>query len=325
MQRSITRELRPLAVRSAVLMLTAAVASMSQAAELVVPAGATHIVGPEAAELKLERLVLEDDATIRFAPGVSRWRVDAARVAIGARVIVDGRGAPGGAGTAGAAAPATPAPACRDGAAGEPGAAGTGGGAGVALVMRLGIERLGSVQVLTDGGAGGAGGDGGAGQPGGPRSGPCPTPAGGAGGMGGAGGAGGNAGSVEIAYYGTGGADGFALRRGITVSAEPGSAGRSGAGGEGGAAEAGSFSRTTSPIGTRTWLADGEPGADGAAGSAGLAGKSAQTLVQEMLAVPGGAAVSAVRPAVQQDTAEVAALRAQLQALERRLQQLEAR
>ncbi len=290
------------------------------AADLTIPAGSTYTVTPAQAELRLDRLEIGDKATVRFADGVTRWRVEAARAAIGSGVAVDGRGVAGQAGAA-AADRSGRAASCAAGASGAAGSAGTTGGSGVAIAMKLGIERLGGLQVLADGGSGGAGGAGGEGQRGGETTGNCKPAAGGAGGLGGAGGEGGNGGAVTIAYYGVGGVDTFALADQIKVSSAAGRGGDSGKGGSGAKGGEGGYALTSTPMG-RSYSDGGKSGAQGEAGAAGRSGAAGQVSVQEIAV---GAAPAATRPIAAPVAVPAAAMAADPQALLQRIEALEAR
>lgn len=297
--------------------------ALCAAADLTIAAGSTYTVTPEQAELRLDRLEIGDGATVRFADGVTRWRVEAARAAIGSGVVIDGRGRAGGPGGAGSDRGGR-ADRCAAGASGGAGGNGSAGSDGVAVALRLGIERLGGLQVLADGGNGGAGGRGGAGQPAG-ETGNCTPPDGGAGGSGGAGGGGGNGGAISIAYHGVGGVDLFALGDRIKASSAAGKGGDGGAGGKGGKGAEGGYELTGSPMGRR-YKEGGATGRTGAAGSSGGSGGSGQLSVQEIAVGPAPVAtvIPAAAPALSKPV-DTQQLLQRIEALETRVRALEAR
>lgn len=240
------------------------------AADLTVAAGQTYTVGPAQSDLRLEHLTLGDNARITFAPGVSSWRVYAKQASIGQNVVIDGRGADGVAGSAGAARSGQ-AKACEDGRAGANGGTGAGGGNGVDMTLWWGVEKLGSLNILSGGGNGGAGGAGSRGQDAGAVN-RCEGPAGGAGGNGGVGGNGGRGGAVGLTYFA-----GAAIGDKIRISNAGGQPGTGGTGGLGGAASEGKFQRTTAG---EHWFKGGRPGVAGSSAGSGVAGQEGVVQLQ---------------------------------------------
>lgn len=300
------------------------------AQELRVAPGDTLMITPAQQTLQLDSLVLGDGAQIKFAPDVSRWQVTAARVLVGEGVVIDGRGVAGAAGLSGADAPGR-AKDCENGIVGAKGGAGAAGARGVDLSLSWGIAQLGSLQIVSDGGAGGPGGSGGRGQLGGDIN-KCRGGDGGAGGEGAAGGNGGSAGELSLVYWPVGDkVDMTAIARRVSVSAAGGVPGRGGVGGAGGAAVEGRYMKG-SFAGNKKWLAGGEPGSMGGAGAEGKPGREQTPRLQQDFAKAGrraeNSAVSAGLPAPANKATvalsqRVQQLEAQLEALESRLRKLE--
>lgn len=324
---------------AAVLLLTQGV--LCAAVELTIPAGQTYTILPEQSDLRLERLTIGDNASIRFAEGVSRWRVEAKHVDVGSNVVIDGRAGNGGRGADGLP-PKGQARDCYPGEQGAAGAPGAVGGSGVALVLWWGIDSLGSAKLLTDGGIGGAGGAGGPGQNGGKVN-RCAGPQGGSGGIGGNGGAGGKGGDVSLSYYDASGKNQLSLGERLSISASGGQPGVGGAGAEGGVGAEGKFQRTAT---SEAWFAAGKPGAAGEAGRAGTPGATGTVAIQAVAAtsrpvwaLEAGSLAPADRGTVQSLQRQVEALQsskssgsapavdagAQIQALQEQLKKLEQR
>lgn len=287
------------------------------AQELRVAAGATLLITPAQQVLKLDTLELGDGAQVQFAPGVTRWQVTSTEVFVGNKVIIDGRGANGPAGKPGADASGV-AEECEDGAAGSAGANGLPGSRGVDISLSWGIASLGSLQIISDGGAGGAGGTGGAGQRGGDIN-KCRGGQGGAGGPGGAGGKGGDAGQIALVYWPVGNkVDMTAIARRVSASAAGGAPGAGGVGGEGGAAVEGRYMRGNFG-GNKKWLGGGEPGAVGNTGEVGQPGRAESPRLQQDFAKAGRGSANGAAPASLPAAGNKATV-----ALSQRVQQLEA-
>lgn len=248
----------------------------AQAAELHLAAGEERVL--DTPSVQLQRLVLEDGATLRLAPGLERFELKAGQAVIGhnVRILASGRDAePGQAGTAGGAAKA-----CADGAAGQPGQDGTAGGAGTDLKISLGLLEFGSLLLDTRGGAGAAGASGGAGGPGGEAS-NCAGGAGGAGGRGGRGGDGGRGGAVELTYWSLSEAGYIPVSNhgpGVQILTAGGAGADGGAGGAGGAGGDGEF--ITRGSGIKVYRNGGKPGVAGQPGMPGADGESGLFLVR---------------------------------------------
>src|SRR5690606_16129069 len=118
----------------------------AHAADLTIPAGQAYTITPELSDLRLEKLSIGDGAQVRFAPGVSRWRVEARHVSDGENVVIDGRGSDGAAGADGAGF-ADRAKDCEAGANGRNGGMGGTGGAGTSLVLWGGIDNWGIAEI----------------------------------------------------------------------------------------------------------------------------------------------------------------------------------
>lgn len=251
-------------------------AGAAQAAELHVAAGEERLVHEPA--LQLERLVLEDGATLRLAPGLQRFELHAEQAWIGRDVRVLARGSD---------APAVPAgrdagvvKACADGVAGQPGQPGTVGAAGTDVRISLGLRSFGSLLLDTRGGAGAAGGAGGTGGAGG-KADNCAGGRGGAGGAGGQGGAGGRGGEVELRYWSLSDAGYIPVSNhgpGVQILTAGGVGAAGGAGGVAGAGGAGEFSVRGNGI--KVYRNGGAPGVAGRSGVAGSDGATGHFLVQ---------------------------------------------
>jgi hypothetical protein len=284
--------------------------AMTHAADLTIPAGQTYTITPEQSDLRLEKLTIGSGARVRFAPGVSRWRVVAKHVSVGDNVVIDGRGGDGAAGVD-AAAFAERAKDCDPGAQGRAGGAGGAGARGTALELWWGIDTLGSAKLLTDGGAGGIGGAGGAGQDGGKVN-RCAGPAAGNGGTGGTGGAGGNAGEVSLSYYDAGGKS-LAIGDRLSVSAAGGTGGAAGSGGAGGAGADGRFQRTAT---SEAWFPAGKPGSRGGAGQPGTAGSNGEVAIKAVATGSRPSWANEIGSTASADRGTVQALQQQVQALQ---------
>ncbi len=285
-------------------------AASAYAADLTIPAGQTYTITPEQSDLRLEKLSIGDGAKVLFAPGVSRWRVEAKHVNVGDNVVIDGRGAAAVAGVD--AAPfAGRAKDCEVGAQGRAGGAGGAGSRGVALELWWGVESLGRAKLLTDGGAGGSGGAGGVGQDGGKVN-RCAGPAAGGGGDGGAGGAGGAGGELVLSYFDASG-KGLALGDRLGVSASGGAGGAAGNGGAGGVAAEGRFQRTAT---SEAWFSAGEPGKRGSAGTAGALGGSGAVAVKQVAVAARPSWANEIGSAAPADRGTVQTLQQQVRALQ---------
>jgi hypothetical protein len=231
------------------------------------PAGSGNeyvVTRENAANLRIERLVLPDNFTLRVAPDVRAIVWDVGTLEFGANATIDlsapqdvpAKAADGG-------TPSGRAVACTAGGPGHDGAPGQAGSIGVSLTFR-GVTRIvnsGSLWIRTDGGPGGAGGDGGAGQQGGaPRkeliSSHCGAAAGGQGGSGGNGGLGGATADVVI----------------VTAKGQPLDLPRDCQATCGRSQRPGAASGDTGVI--ATWGGPGCGGAGGRAGPGGLGGES---------------------------------------------------
>lgn len=286
---------------------------LCNAADLSIPAHQVYTVTPAQSDLRLDRLSIGDGAQIHFAPGVSRWRVAAAHVSIGDRVLIDGRGSAGAAGANGGSA-SGPAKDCNNGSPGVAGGDGAPGSNGVGLVFWWGVDALGDLKILTDGGAGGSGGNGGRGQDAGGAN-LCAGPDGGRGGRGGNGGAGGRGGDVALGYFNAGAKGAPSLRDRLAISAAAGRPGAAGSGGAGGAGSDGRFQRT--PAGDR-YFKGGQPGALGAAGSAGTTGSAGAVDIQLVTAGSRPDWAADAGSAAPADRGTVVSLQRQVEALQAR-------
>lgn len=257
----------------------ASLAALSvQAAELHVGAGKEHLIGEPV--LHLQRLVLEDGATLRMAPGLGRLQLQAEQAWIGKGVRILARGEDAAAGAPGTAAMAVTG--CVDGRDGGAGGAGMSGGQGVDLQLLLGLQSFGSLLLDSRGGAGGSGGDGGAGSDGSSDD-RCAGGHGGAGGAGGDGGTGGRGGEVVLRYWSLS-AEGFIpisnYGPGVQVLNGGGAgaaAGQGGAPGEGGRGEL-----VKRPTGIKVFRNPGSSGKPGQPGRFGAPGEDGRFLIEPL-------------------------------------------
>lgn len=290
--------------------LTLAMAPLAGlAADLTIPAGKTYVVGIDQQELVLENLRIGDGAKITFSSAVVSWRVQARHAYIGSGVVVDGNGR---AGTVGEPADATSR--CADGSAGGNGGDGSDG---VEIRLQLGIESLGDIQVMSDGGNGGVGAAGGDGAD---ANDDCDRTSGGEGGNGGDGGEGGRGGDVTILYQVLAKPPvGDDLRTRITIRNEGGAGGDGGDAGSGGAGSGGHYVTKKVLAGSnRRWVEDGEGGLAGNPGVSGSAGNPGRVLVDQLI-------LSSAQPAEVKSTATtIMELQRQIERLRVRVEKLEA-
>ena len=292
-------------------MALALVPLTSMATDLSIPAGQAYLVGVDQQELILESLRIGDGAHISFAPGVSSWRVHARHAVVGNDVVIDGRGAAGEAGAAGVTAPS-----CDEFVDGQPGDIGQAGGDGVEIRLQLGLERVGSMAILSAGGDGGLGGAGGDGAD---LDTNCDADVAGEGGNGGDGGEGGRGGDVTFLYQSlakTESGDSMVSR--ISINSDGGAGGEGGDAGSGGAGGSGHYTTKKSLTGTgRKWVAGASGGLAGSPGSVGSAGKPGRILLDQLI-------ISTVKAASSNSNSSLKALQLEIQRLRARVEKLEA-
>lgn len=244
------------------------IANPGQAEELTIAAGQTYQAQKN---LKLERLVMEDGATLIAPQGIKQWQVEARQAWLIGNSYIKANGS---AGTNGPHAAAgnldnQTAP-CETGQSGHPGNHGADGSDGIRLQLKLGIAHFDHLHINARGGEGGRGGSGSDGAPGGKARG-CNGGDGGRGGDGGNGGLGGRGGDVTLHYWISGQQVSVPITNygeGLIVSTAGGQGGTAGAAGEGGKGGKGRFEkRTTNITVTR------ESGKHGRAGQAGKSGQ----------------------------------------------------
>jgi hypothetical protein len=278
------------------------------AADLTIPAGKTYVVGIDQQELVLENLHIGDGAKITFAPAVGDWRVQARHAFIGKGVVIDGNGVGGEAGTTSSAGAK-----CSDGIAGGDGGD---GGDGVAIRLQLGLESLGDLYVLANGGAGGSGGAGGDGAD---VNEDCDGVPAGEGGNGGDGGQGGRGGDVTILYQvlsKVSRGDDIAAR--IKIDNQGAAGGDGGDAGSGGVGTGGYYINRKTLAGGRKWVEGGDGGLAGSPGSAGSAGNPGRILVDQLI-LSSAQAVDVKSPAT-----TLLELQRQIERLRARVDKLEA-
>ena len=241
---------------------------------LIVKSGEKITITAEQQSLTLDRFVMEDDAQISFAPGITHWQVFAKEAAFGNNTVIDGHGYSGHDGTNGKTNEVSSG--CNGvNLATLAAANGESGQSGVNIEMRLGIVQFKSLKIDVSGGKGGQGGKGASitGKTG------CK---GLTGGNGGNAGNGGNGGNVLIAYW-SADKDGYIpisnYGTGIQIMIEAGKSGIAGAGGEGASGgqshdkQHGSKSQSFGRI-------EAEPGNPGMPGAQGHTGKEGAFLVR---------------------------------------------
>lgn len=247
--------------------------------ELHVKAGENTVLGDDQEQLIVDRLILEDGATVTVPPSIKQFQLIAKYAEIGDDVRIVAMGEPGKAGANGSNTSGQ-AQDCKQGKAGGDGADGTPGSDGTSVALRVAAMTFGSLLVDTRGGAGGVGGAGGAGQASGEFN-KCTAPSGGAGGKGGNGGAGGNGGMVRVAYDILPGSTlPPNLNKRIQSLTDGGKGGIGGEGGIGGAGSEGKYINMRTLAGSKKWQGGGEPGKTGASGLAGANGARANAMIQ---------------------------------------------
>ncbi len=284
----------------------------SMATDLTIPAGQAYLVGLDQQELILDTLRIGDDAHISFAPGVGGWRVHARQAYIGKNVVVDGRAQSGANGAAGISAPV-----CDEFVDGQAGESGEAGGDGVEIRFQLGLESLGSLQLLS---AGGDGGQGGAGGDGADMNSKCGADVAGEGGNGGDGGEGGRGGDITFLYQNlskTESGDSMVSR--ISINADGGAGGEGGDAGSGGAGSGGAYVTQKTLVGNRKWVAGAQGGLAGSPGVTASAGKPGRILVDQLILAAPKATHSP------SGDAKIKDLQLQLERLRKRVEALEAR
>lgn len=282
---------------------------LATATELKVGPGQSYLVEKNNSQMVLDHLEIADAARIRFAPGVMIWRVQAKTAVIGDNVVIDGRGEAGESGMSGVSASD-----CKNQLNGQGGAHGAPGTDGVSMRLQLGIQSLGSLKVIADGGRGGDGGTGGDGAD---NSDDCAGDRGGDGGDGGDGGAGGSGGEVTILYRLLGSdLEPLDVSQRIKVSASPGKGGTGGRGGSNGKGSGGRYVDKKTLAGTRQWISGGEAGLSGSIGLSGGAGANGAVTVESLMMEANSA------PTQEEDQATGSLLQ-RLEDLERRVQTLE--
>jgi|CXWL01.1.fsa_nt_gi hypothetical protein len=208
---------------------------------LLVPANQTRTINAAFRPLVLDAIVMEDNSQI-VVSGIPGWRVQVARLKVGANCTIDLRGEGGNSKDADQRPPdhGGTADYCHEGSESPQGASGAPGDAGRFIFMIAGVESIGSLTFLTSGGNGGAGGPGGKGEKGGQARCLCSAGGGAQGGRGGSGGAGGDSSTVVFYWFPlptgaspAGDNPGLQLQGGPGIGAKPSQGGPGGDGGDG--------------------------------------------------------------------------------------------
>jgi len=308
--------------------------SSSSIDELILKPGETYQIQRSQSELNLQKLYLGDNSVITFADDVDHWFVEASEVIIGKNVFIMANGLHGESGddaeginVAGGN--------CQAGRSGEAGIAGKPGDGGVPIQMRLGLSKLGTLNIDTSGGNGGYGGRGGKGQDAGQES-RCEKAAGGNGGQGGDGGNGGKGASVRVSIWDANKSTKIAHEslQNIIVVAKGGEIGIAGEGGSPGIGSQGRFVNRRSLAGNRRWSPGGKDGEPGLIGKLAGEGSAGRVEIDEIFI---GSASAAKFPAKQKNPAnraassgprnengsEIEAMKKQIEALQKRLDEME--
>jgi hypothetical protein len=258
--------------------LLLAITPLVLAEDLIIGKGEEYLVTTDKMNQAVDKLVIGDNATVKFADGVDHWELLAKDATIGYGVVIDGSGRPGTQGEMGESYDKQ-AKSCRAGKSGKGGEAGGNGYQGIDIYLGLDARKIGKMKVLADGGDGGAGGAGGAGQDAGNIV-NCPPSRGGNGGAGGPGGDGGRGGNVVVSVnpleteFEAG-----ALTAGIRVSVKPGAGGKGGESGPGGAGSEGTYVNQKTLSGSKKWVGGGPRGRFGSPGEDGEEGSYGQVFV----------------------------------------------
>jgi len=309
------------------LLFFTAMSSLVYADDLIVGNGETYLIKENQRELHLKKLILGDKAVIQFADGVTYWDVSADEVEIGNEVVIDGRGKEGATGVATLAFPGR-AEDCKNGAPGANGSIGVSGANGVDIQMRLTVSKLGSMKINVGGGKGGIGGNGIQGQQGGLAK-NCDSTQGGNGGNGGRGGNGGNGGKLIVSLNSrTSTQSLMAISHLIEASAEGGRGATGGNPGEGGEGSEGKFINQKTLTGDKKWISGGKKGDKGVEGEKGNDGHEGRVFIGggELNVTPiQQESVHAITksPMLSDENKDLQELKAQIQSLEKRVEQLE--
>ncbi len=307
--------------------------------ELIIGQGETYLVTQSQSVLKLQKLSIGDNATIRFSEDLDHWFVEALETQIGDNVTIDGVGSSGVNGEDGAEW-TTEALNCGVGRPGAKGGSGTHGENGIRIQMRLGLTKFGALAIDTSGGHGGKGGHGASGQNAGQEA-NCDQADGGDGGQGGNGGNGGDAGSVRVSLWDASTSTKIAHESlaNITVTANAGEAGQAGEGGAQGQGSEGRYVNRRSLSGNKRWSPGGKNGVQGIQGKPGEDANAGRVEIEELFL---GSTSLAPAPTMAQEnpeqerpskqgsstnsdteSAEIAAMKKQIEALQKRLDEME--
>ena len=301
--------------RLALFACLSALGAHALAADLHIQAGSVYVIDSAQAKLTLDKLTIDDKASIQLANGVDMWIVDAKEASIGYGVVINGSGGDGRDGANGLSH--TEAGQCQAGKSGGNGGIGGGGSNGASVHWSLGVVSFGTVKIDLSGGNGGRGGIGGDGQnvPDFPK---C-TAAGGDAGAGGAGASGGKGGTFRFHYSL---AEGVTedLTNSIEVKISGGLRGKGGQPGMAGVGTSGRYVNKKSLSGSRSWLAGGGDGSQGDTARSGTSGGNGSLDIRRINS--GGS--PAATPAAEKE-AEPEGLVEKVKALELLTQKLEAR
>lgn len=171
--------------------------------KFLVKANSIRNLAQEEANLFVEEFIMEDNSTLLIPDNIDLWNCTALKFKIGSRCKIIAKGENGVHGTNGISAGPTGGGDCSNGGSGENGTDGKNGTNGCNINFKIGIQALGSLEIITQGGRGGDGGSGGNGGHGtqGDCSRTCNGGSGGSAGSGGNNGQGGKAGNVKIEFW----------------------------------------------------------------------------------------------------------------------------
>lgn len=325
---------------SSVVIIWCSLISIGSAQELTVPPNSTLVIQPSQQTLSLSKLTIGDGAIVQFEESIRYWSVSAKQVVIGSGATIDASGKTGASGNAGKSWSEAN-PQCGDGRHGEAATAGQAGANGVDLSFVWENASIKELTINASGGNGGNGGQGGRGEDAGfGRA--CLRADGGNGGSGGDAGSGGDGGTVKINLAAAESESINALINNIRVLVDAGNAGEIGKGGIAGKGSPSFISNIPTPSGRKRRTHEGDVGKTGEHGIKGNDGRPGTVAINSIMSgiapergVADNTASAQNNPTRETDKPldqatssadkdeEIRLLRHQLEALEKRLNELE--
>lgn len=296
------------------------------AADLVIEPGTEYLIDKAQQVLNLNSLTVGDDASINFAEDVAYWSLNASKVVIGNNVRINGRGKKGLPGKDGISWKQKEN--CGDGQDGGSGENGLPGSDAINITLNLGIAKLGHLTIDANGGEGGQGGDGGKGEDAGFGK-ICLRAHGGSGGNSGAGGDGGSGGDIRLVIWSNDvsvGTEEIISR--IDTSADFGVGGASGEIGYFGQGSPSQQSNIPTVTGGRRRTPAGKDGSPGEGADTGKSGTSGSVSISTV-SRPSSLTTKIIEQTEDDsqtqssEDGEIDALKDQIEALQKRLEQLE--